>query len=201
MIGSLRGRLIDRDPTGEVLVECAGVGYRVTVTAATSIALGDLGDEAFLYVHHHIRETEQALYGFPSRDERGAFEILLSTHGIGPKLALDILDAHPPVELRRVLANDDVDALCLVPGVGKKTAQRLLVELKSKLDLPDVDLRSLDTVASAGNGGSVLHDVREALIGLGYSPDEIRAVVADLPGDGDPAELISDALRRLAVPR
>ena len=201
MIGSLRGRLIDRDPTGEVLVECAGVGYRVTVTAATSIALGDLGDETFLYVHHHIRETEQALYGFPSRDERGAFEILLSTHGIGPKLALDILDAHPPVELRRVLANDDVDALCLVPGVGKKTAERLLVELKSKLDLPDVDLRSLDTVASAGNGGSVLHDVREALIGLGYSPDEIRTVVADLPGDGDPAELISDALRRLAVPR
>ncbi|MDH3704435.1 MAG: Holliday junction branch migration protein RuvA [Acidimicrobiia bacterium] len=204
MIGSLRGRLVDRDPSttqSEVLIECAGVGYRVTVTPATAVSLGELGDEAFLYVHHHIRETEQALYGFASRDERVAFEILLSAHGVGPKLALDILDSYPPVELRRVLADDDVDALCLVPGVGKKTAQRLLVELKSKLDLPDVDLTAIDGGGSAPAGSSSLADVREALTGLGYSPDEIRSVLTELPDDGDPADLISDALKRLAVPR
>jgi len=201
MIGSLRGRLIDRDPGAEVLVECAGVGYRVTVTPATALALGELGDEAFLYVHHHIRETEQALYGFTSRDERLTFETLLSTHGVGPKLALDICDSYPPVELRRVLADDDVDALCLVPGVGKKTAQRLLVELKSKLDLPDVDLAAIEAGAAAPAGSSSLADVREALTGLGYSPEEIRSVLTELPDDGDPAELISDALKRLAVPR
>ncbi|MDH3707819.1 MAG: Holliday junction branch migration protein RuvA [Acidimicrobiia bacterium] len=201
MIGSLRGRLIDRDPGAEVLVECAGVGYRVTVTPVTAIGLGELGDEAFLYVHHHIRETEQALYGFPSREERVAFEILLSTHGIGPKLALDILDAYPPTELRRVLADDDVAALQAINGVGPKTAKRLLVELKSKLDLPDVDLAAIEAAAAGDGGTSPVGDVREALSGLGYSPDEIRMVLADMPTDGDSAELISEALRRLAVPR
>ncbi|MGI9601398.1 MAG: Holliday junction branch migration protein RuvA [Acidimicrobiales bacterium] len=201
MIGSLRGRLIDRDPAGEVLIECAGVGYRVTVTAVTAIGLGELGDETFLYTHHHIRETEQSLYGFPSRDERVAFEILISTHGIGPKMALDILDAYPPAELRRVLADDDVAALQAINGVGPKTAKRLLVELKSKLDLPDVDLAAIESADGTSAPASPLGDVREALAGLGYSPEEIRSVMADLPADGDSASLISDALKRLAVPR
>lgn len=201
MIGSVRGRLIDRDPGAEVLVECAGVGYRVTVTPATAISLGELGDEAFLYVHHHIREADQALYGFASRDERMAFEILLTAHGVGPKLALDIIGAYPPMELRRVLADDDVDALCLIPGVGKKTAQRLLVELKSKLDLPDVDLTALEPGTAADATPSAHGDVREALGGLGYTSDEIRAAMAELPADGDSAELIAAALRRLAVAR
>lgn len=200
MIGSLRGRLLDRDP-GQLLVECAGVGYRVTVSPSTAVTLGELGDEVFLYTHHHIREADQALFGFASRDERVAFETLLTTHGVGPKLALDILDAYPPGELRRVLAEDDVDALCLVPGVGKKTAQRLLVELKSRLDLPDVDLAAIESGPGRSGAPSALVDVREALVGLGYSADEIRSVLGDMAPDGDPAELISDALRALAAPR
>ncbi len=198
MIGSLRGAILDRSAGGDVLIEVGGVGYRCTVTVATAQRLGAVGDEAFVFVHHHIREDSQALYAFLSNEERLAFEALISAHGVGPKLALDILTTYPPNELRTVLAGDDVDALCLVPGVGKKTATRLLVELKSKLDLPDVDLAAIEGSAAV-SGPSPLVDVRDALAGLGYSTDEIRTVVADLEPDGDSAALLQIALRRLAT--
>lgn len=199
MIGSLRGRLIGRTG-GEVLVEVAGIGYRVTVSPATAVALGELGDEVFVHVHHHFREDDQTLYGFASREERVCFEALISAHGVGPALGLAILGVHDPVGLARVLATDDLAALCLVPGVGKKTAARLLVELKEKLDLPDVDL----TASSGGSGvggqaATALADVREALGGLGYGADEIHAAVRDLPPDEDTAALLRRALQRLAV--
>src|SRR5206468_5872753 len=141
--------LIDRG-ADEVLVEVAGVGYRVTVTPATVVAIGDVGDEVFFYVHHHVREDADTLFGFPTRDERGCFEALIGAHGVGPALALAILSVHPPDTLRRTLADDDVDALCLVPGVGKKTAARLLVELKSRLEVPDIDLSAVTTRTSNG---------------------------------------------------
>jgi Holliday junction DNA helicase RuvA len=200
MIGSLRGQLLDRTLSGEVLVEVAGVGYRVVVSPSTAIAIGEVGDEVFLHVHHHIREDAQTLYGFPSRDERISFEALLSAHGVGPALALAILSVHPPASLARVLADDDLAALCLVPGVGKKTAQRLLVELKSKLDIPDLDDGTTRSGAS-GAAPSVRSDVHDALAGLGYGPDEIRDAIRDLPVDGDPSLLLKEALRRLAVAR
>jgi holliday junction DNA helicase RuvA len=123
MIGSLRGELLDRTLSGEVLVEVGGVGYRVVVSPSTAIAVGDIGQQVFLHVHHHIREDAQTLYGFTSRDERISFEALLSAHGVGPALALAILSVHPPASLSRVLADDDLAALCLVPGVGKKTTR------------------------------------------------------------------------------
>ena len=135
MIGSLRGTLLDRSLTGEILVEVNGVGYRVQAGPATSARLGDLGGEVFAWVHHHVREDADTLYGFATKDERDAFEALLGAHGVGPALAMAILSVHPPVNLARVLADDDVAALCLVPGVGKKTAARLLIELKAKLDV------------------------------------------------------------------
>jgi Holliday junction DNA helicase RuvA len=201
VIGSLRGTLIDRG-AGEVLVEVAGVGYRVTVTPSTAIDVGHVGAEVFVHIHHHVREDAQTLYGFASRDERVSFEALIGAHGVGPSLALAILSVHSPAQLRAALAADDVAALCLVPGVGKKTATRLLVELKSRLDLPDV----VDLTAVAGNGGpgtapgpNALADVRDALSNLGYGPDEVRAVLADLPPDGDAAVLVREALKRLAV--
>jgi Holliday junction DNA helicase RuvA len=206
MIGSLRGRLLDRR-AAEILVEVAGVGYRVTVSPATAVAIGDVGDEVFLHVHHHVREDADTLYGFPSRDERACFEALLGGHGVGPALALAILSVHGPDDLRRALVDDDLDALCLVPGVGRKTAARLLVELKSRLAVPDVD----SAVAAGRNGGvggdgngsgrAARVDVREALNGLGYAPDEIRQALLDLPDEGDPARLLKQALRRLAVAR
>jgi holliday junction DNA helicase RuvA len=201
MIGSLRGTLTDRTLTGEVLVEVTGVGYRVVVSPSTAIAIGEVGDEVYLYVHHHIREDNQTLYGFPSRDERIAFEALLGAHGVGPALALAILSVHPPAALARVLADDDLAALCLVPGVGKKTAARLLVELKSRLDIPDLDAAGAPGGGPNGHGGSPRSDVHDALAGLGYGPDEIRDAVRDLPVDGDASTLLREALRRLAGAR
>jgi Holliday junction DNA helicase RuvA len=212
MIGSLRGRLLDRG-TSEVLVEVAGVGYRVTIAPTTAVALGELGDEVFVWVHHHIREDAETLYGFAGRDERVTFEALLGAHGVGPALALAILSVHAPAALTRILLEDDVAALCLVPGVGKKTAARLLVELKSRLDIPDADLAGAVVAGRNGSGGgagagtgalgpaSARADVRAALAGLGYSGDEIREATLDLPDDGDAAELLRAALSRLATGR
>ena len=203
MIGSLRGRLLDRGTAdgvaGEVLVEVAGVGYRV----------GDVGDEVFVWVHHHVREDADTLYGFGGRDERITFGALLGAHGVGPSLALAILSVHDPVALARILAEDDVGALCLVPGVGKKTAARLLVELKSRLHIPEIDPRigAGSRHASNANGGGATYqpsarsDVREALAGLGYSADEILGATAQLPDDVDTPQLLRQALRHLATAR
>jgi Holliday junction DNA helicase RuvA len=200
MIGSLRGRLIDRG-ADEVVVEVAGVGYRITVTPATVVAIGDLGDDVFFYVHHHVREDAQTLYGFPTRDERACFEALIGAHGVGPALALAILSVHSPDSLRRTLADDDLDSLCLVPGVGKKTAMRLLVELKSRLAVPDIDLAKVGLSGSAVGEPSVRADVRDALAGLGYGLDEIRDALADVPDEGDPAMVLKQALRRVYARR
>ena len=196
MIGSLRGTLRDRSLDGDVLIEVAGVGYRVIVAPTASPAVGEIGDDVFLWIHHHIREDAQSLYGFATREERVCFEALLGAHGVGPALALAILSVHGPGALREVIASQDVSALCLVPGVGNKTAARLLVELQSRLDLPDIDLTPTPGAAPAD---SARRDVTEALAGLGYGPDEVRRVVDDLPAEGDPADLLREALRRLAV--
>jgi Holliday junction DNA helicase RuvA len=199
MIGSLRGRLVDRG-ADEVLVEVGGIGYRVTVTPATVVAVGELGEEVFLHIHHHVREDAQTLYGFPTRDERGCFEALIGAHGVGPALALAILSVHSPDSLRRTLADDDLASLCLVPGVGKKTAARLLVELKARLAVPDIDLVAI-SVSSTSSTPSLRADVREALAGLGYGPDEIRDALADVPDEGDPALVLKHALRRVYARR
>lgn len=197
MIGSLRGQLTERSGD-EVMIEVGGVGYRVVVAPATAVNLGELGDEVFVFVHHHFREDDQTLYGFTSREERICFEALISAHGVGPSLGLAILGVHDPAGLATVLATEDLAALCLVPGVGKKTAQRLLVELKEKLELPDVDLTSVSKPASNAVA-SELADVREALSGLGYGPDEIHLALKDLPTDADASVLLKQALQRLAV--
>ena len=196
MIGSLRGRLLECDQDGHVLLEAGGVGYRIMVTPTTAYRLDEeSADEVFVHVHHHIREADQALFGFLERSERVCFEALLSAHGVGPSLALAVLGVHGPDELAKVVAVDDVAALCLVPGIGKKTAVRLLVDLKGAIDLP-VD--GVPVVASNGGGTrSALTEVQEALGGLGYSAEEVRTVLADLAGD-DPADLLREALRRLA---
>jgi holliday junction DNA helicase RuvA len=202
MIGSLRGRLLHRG-AGEVVLEVGGIGYVVVVSPTTVVALGELGDEAFVWVHHHVREDTETLYGFSTRDEKVTFEALLGAHGVGPSMALAILSVHAPAALVRILADDDVAALCLVPGVGKKTAARLLVELKSRLDVPETGVVPAvpgNGLASAGSATAVT-DVRDALAGLGYSADEIRAATADLADEGDVAALLRQALRQLASPR
>jgi Holliday junction DNA helicase RuvA len=198
MIGSLRGVLLDRSPTGEVLVEVGGVGYRATVAPTTLVAIGELGSQVFLHVHTHVREDALVLFGFATLDERRCFEALIGAHGVGPALALAILSVHSPSALRRALLSDDVDALTLVPGVGKKTAARLLVELKSRLDVPEADLVPVGALSSPADAARA--EVRAALAGLGYGPDEIRAVVIDM-GEGPVEELLRSALKQLAVAR
>ena len=196
MIGSLRGVLQERLEDGQVLVEVAGVGYRVTVTPTTSVSVGEVGQEIFLHIHHHFRESDQTLFGFLSRQERRCFETLLSAHGVGPSLALAVLGVHGPNELVRLIAEEDVASLCLVPGIGKKTASRLLIELKDSLDI-SAELDAVNTGTGADRRSAMV-EVQEALGGLGYSLEEIRPVLADLAGD-DPSVLLREALQRLAV--
>ncbi|MGE3619407.1 MAG: Holliday junction branch migration protein RuvA [Acidimicrobiia bacterium] len=203
MIGSLRGTLLDR-AAGEITVEVAGVGYRVVVAPTTAVSIGEPGDEVFAWVHHHQREDAQTLYGFATRDERTCFEALLGAHGVGPALALAILSVHAPAALARILAEDDLAALCLVPGVGKKTAARLLLDLKSRLSIPD--LGDVPAGLSPGAGaatavGSARADVRDALAGLGYTEAEVHGVLADLPEGDDAGAMLRDALQRLAGAR
>ena len=199
MIGSLRGRLLDRGPDGELLIEVGGVGHRVQVTPSTSVTIGELDGEVFVHTHHAVREDSETLYGFATIAERRVFESLISAHGVGPALGLAILSVHGPDALRRAVAEDDVAALCLVPGVGKKTAARLVMELKSKLDLPEGEIAvSSGDSGQASASGDSRADVRTALEGLGYGADEIHAVLVDLPTEGDVGGLLKDALRRLA---
>ncbi len=207
MIGSLRGTLLDRQParTGpgaEVIIEVGGIGYRVTVAAGTLGGLGDLGGAAFVHVHTHVREDAITLYGFPSRDERQVFEALLGAPGIGPAVALAILATHAPVALRRVARTDDVDALCLVPGIGKKTAAKLLLELKGRLDVDaEGDGPALRLVDGGAAGSSPHGEVRAALVGLGYGPEEVRDALRALPEAGEVDALLRRALQALAVAR
>jgi holliday junction DNA helicase RuvA len=194
MIGSVRGTVVERTATGEALVEVGGVGYRVHVPASALPALHP-GDAAFLFTHLHVREDAMVLYGFPTRDERDTFEALIATTGVGPKLALAMLSVHSPSALRRALLEDDLAALTQVPGVGKRTAQRLLVELKARLEVPELDL------TETGGGPAPRAEVRAALAGLGYGADEVRDVVNQLPEDGTVEDLLREALKLLAVTR
>jgi len=210
MIGSLRGTVIDRELTldgaaaVELTIEVAGVGYRLQTTAATSSRI-PVDSEVLLYVHHHIREADQSLYGFSSVADRNAFEGLLGTHGVGPSLALAVMATHSVPELARILSEDDLDALCQVPGVGKKTAQRLMVELKNTIVLPVLDGQGpISAPATATNGSTdTLSDVRDALANLGYSTGEIRKAVATLdPSDldgADSGQLLKKALLALSA--
>jgi Holliday junction DNA helicase RuvA len=172
-----------------------GVGYVVAVTERTLAEL-EPGAPVFLHVHHHIREDAQTLYGFISREERVTFQTLIATHGIGPALALAVLATYPPAALVDVVASGDTAALTLVPGVGKKTAERMLVELRNRLSIPVLDGGGQSTAE-----GSPVAAVRDALSGLGYGSDEIRDVLRDLPGDVDSETLLRDALKSLGAKR
>jgi len=194
MIGSLRGTVLERGSDGRVLLEVGGVGYLVTVTPRTLAEL-EPTTSAFLHVHHHIREDAQTLYGFPSRSERATFDVLVATHGVGPALALGILATHTPSALVDIVASSDLASLCLVPGVGKKTAERLLVELRSRLSVPVLD------DASPAGSPSAVGDVREALAGLGYGNEEIREALREVDASEHAELLLRDALKVLGARR
>jgi holliday junction DNA helicase RuvA len=151
-----------------------------------------VGERARLFTHMHVREDILALYGFASESERVMFGALIGVSGIGPKVALQLCSAFAPDAFRRALVTDDIDAICSVPGIGKKTAGRVVLELKEKLDLPDL--------AVVGSRRDTLTQARSALENLGYSPGEVRAVLGELrPDEDDSVEaVIRSALKVLA---
>lgn len=192
MIAMVRGVVAHRD-IAKVVVDVHGVGYVVHVADPSTVPA--LGAEIVLHTSLQVREDSMTLYGFPDRAGLALFDLLLTSSGVGPKLALACLATMPPSALRQAIASADLATLSTVPGVGKKVAQRMVLELKDKVGGMggDLDLSELATPEPAGPRAAV----HEALAGLGYVPSEIRAVLQDLDGE-DEAELLRMALRRLA---
>ncbi len=192
MIGRLRGVLVAKRPD-VVILDVAGVGYEIAVTPRALAELPGVGEEAVMHTHLHVREDQLALFGFASDEERDLFRVLLGAAGVGPKVALAMCATLTPAELRQAVVTDDTDTLTLVPGIGKRTAQKLIIELRPKLDLPEGEL--------PGGGSGVLSEVREALEGLGYQSGEIKSVIGSLPPEGRVEELLRTALQALGTER
>ncbi len=186
MIGRLRGVIVEKG-TDTIVLEVGGVGYVVAVTPRTLTDLPGFGEEAVLHTHLHVREDQLALYGFDAAADKDLFGLLLGVSGVGPKVAMAILATMTYEQLSVAVAADDIAALTAVPGIGKRSAQKLLLELKPKLDMVDV------MAASAGPIG----EVREALEGLGYGLDEIRGTLADMPHDLPVEEILKRSLQQL----
>jgi Holliday junction DNA helicase RuvA len=199
MIAHLQGRLLEKHPN-RVIVDVGGVGYEVHVPLSTFYGLGEPGAGISLRIHTHVREDALALYGFATLLELQIFERLIATSGIGPKLALAVLSGIEPAELVAAVRHGDVARLTAIPGVGKKTAERIGLELKDRL--PDL-LPPGDAAGSAASqaAGSLRGDLLSALVNLGYHrPLAERAVEAALRTGGDRSfeETLKQALRELA---
>jgi Holliday junction DNA helicase RuvA len=189
VIAHLRGRLLRKNPQ-EVVVEAGGVGYRVAIPVSTFYRLGEEGAEVSLRVHTHVREDALALFGFLTAHEQDVFERLIEVAGVGPKLAVNILSGIEAAELATALRGSDIARLTRIPGVGKKTAERLVVELKDKMP-PAVAPEAEETAA----GATPKEDLLSALAHLGYSRAEAeRGVDRALREDG--AGRFEDLLRR-----
>ncbi len=172
MIAHLRGKLLSKNPN-QAVVEAAGVGYEVNITIPTFSALPAAGTEVALFVHTHVREDALSLFGFLKADEKQLFEKLLSVSGIGPKLAITILSGMPTDAMVAAIQGNNVAALTRIPGIGKKTAERMVLELRDKLE-------SFGVVPSAAIASPVEEDVISALINLGYQRPVAEKVMARL---------------------
>lgn len=186
MIGRLRG-LVAHKAVDRVVLDVGGVGYEVAVTPRALVELPPIGDEAVLHVHTHVREDQLVLFGFPMEDQRNLFRMLLGISKLGPTKALAALGTFTPDQLRHVIVTEDAEALAAVPGIGVRTAQKFILELRPKLELPDTPL----------GGSGAASEVREALEGLGYDSAEIRAVLKELPLDAPVEELLRASLQAL----
>jgi Holliday junction DNA helicase RuvA len=191
MIAFVEGTLAAK-ATDHCIVEVNGVGYRAACSSQTLAALPPEGERCTIWTHTYVREDQLALYGFATQPEQRIFEALLSVSGVGPKVALQLCSGFSPEAFRKALVTDDVAAISSVPGIGKKTAQRILLDLKEKLELPDLSV--------VGSRPDVLSQARSALENLGYSPGEVRAALGELqPSADDPvSEVIKSALKVLA---
>lgn len=177
MISLLRGKVIAVDTTGAV-VDVGGVGYRVLCPAGALGAMPTPGSSVVIHTHLHVREDQMTLYGFQTTEERDVFEILIGVNGIGPKGALAILSSYSPEALRKAVIAEDLDALTLIPGVGKKTAARMVLELKEKLGGGTFD------AAPGGIASPSLAEARDALVSLGYSTTEAREAIEAIDAAG-----------------
>jgi len=196
MISHLRGLVAERG-ADHVVVDVHGVGYLVHVPSGTDVP--PRGQDVELQTAMVVREDSMTLYGFTDGAARELFGLLMSTSGVGPKLALAVLSTHRPGTVRTAIAAGDLDVLVAVPGIGKKSAQKLVLELKDKvgsLGAPDIDLTGTGSGGIAGEDGAVA-DTREALLQLGYGPSEVAVTLAGLDLDGDASTLLRRALRAI----
>lgn len=182
MIGSLRGIVLEKGPNW-LLLEVGGIGYRVM--ASPAVVTNVSSEQAFLYVHHHVREDAEDLFGFLAPADLELFERLLSISGVGPKVAMTILSVGSSDQVKKAIMSGDLATLTSVPGVGKKTAQKIILELKGQL---------VEMEEDAGSGGG---EVLDALVGLGYAPQQVKDVLKHVKAE-DPAERIKEALKYLA---
>jgi Holliday junction DNA helicase RuvA len=199
VIAHLRGRILDKHPN-RIVVDVNGVGYDVSVPLSTFYGLGEPGAEIALRVHTHVREDALALFGFATRLEQDIFERLIAISGIGPKVALAVLSGIEPLELIRAIERSDLGRLTAIPGVGKKTSERIVLELKDRL--PRVELAAAGEAAAAVDSTPLLRDdLLSALINLGYhrplAEKAVDTAIKRTP-DGDFERTLKQALRELA---
>lgn len=196
MIASLRGRLASRQAPA-IVIECQGVGYEVETPMSTFLELPEPGAEIFLHTHLLVREDAQILYGFATEEERALFRTLLKVNRVGAKMALGVLSAMSADDFRRCVEYEDAATLSKVPGIGRKTAERLIMEMRDKVD--DVGMPSLPggKVTSGTNPRSEAFD---ALVALGYKPNEVNRLLGKLELDDLSAEdIIRRALKQAAA--
>ncbi len=185
MIASIRGTLIYIG-LDHVVLEAAGIGYHVFAPRTVLAQIGEIGVELRLYTYMHIREDLLALYGFSSMDQRHLFETFLSVSGVGPKVALSLMSSGTPDELRMAIASSDITRISRTPGIGKKTAERLVLELKGKIDVKGI---AAPAAGSPGVAAMVVNaDLLDMLLSLGFSAAEANTAIASLPSDA-PIEL------------
>lgn len=194
MIGSLRGRVAGKQPP-QVLLECGGVGYEIDTPMSTFLGLPDIGAEVFLHTHMQVREDSQSLFGFATEQEKSLFRLLLKVSGVGAKMALAILSGMSVSDFQRCVQFEDTAMLVKIPGVGKKTAERLIVEMRDRVNV--------DNVTSLPTGQVVPADARseavDALVALGYKPAEVSRLVGKLDLEDKTAEDIIRLALRQAV--
>jgi Holliday junction DNA helicase RuvA len=189
MIGRLTGQLAEKNPP-EILIDCQGVGYEVLVPMSTFYNLPGLGEKISLFTHFIVREDAQLLYGFGSTAERAAFRQLIKITGIGPRMALSVLSGMSVADLAQAITDQQAGRIIKVPGIGKKTADRLLLELKGKLGA------DMGIPVSLADGAQ--SDILQALVALGYSDKDAAAALKALPKEVGVSEGIKLALRALA---
>lgn len=203
MIERLRGILVDKDAEG-VVVDVAGVGYRAAVPVGAIGALPPLGEECVLHTRMVVREDAISLFGFATKEERSAFDALTAVSKIGPKLAVAVLSTLSPAEISSAVARDDAVKLATVPGLGKKTAERVVLELKGK----DFAVFAPESVTPNGSatvqpGAGTYMEAREALTSLGYSLEEAEQALREVPEEksGTVEGYVREALRRIGSRR